>query len=294
MLARLLQLVTITLVLAATAWLCWWWPDSRAVAFAGFAAIALCYSAFLGAEFIALRFLNRRDAAPLASGAELIRAWWGETLTAPRVFCWRQPFRASAVPDHLPANERRGVVFIHGFICNRGFWTPWLKQLRGQGRAFAAVSLEPVFGSIDDYVATVDDAVRRVSAATGQPPVLICHSMGGLVARAWLRATGGERRVHRVITIGTPHGGTWLGQFSHMTNGRQMSLQSGWLRELAQTETPQRRALFTCWYSNCDNIVFPTSTGALRGADNRLVTGLAHVQMAFDAEVMHASLKMVD
>jgi triacylglycerol esterase/lipase EstA (alpha/beta hydrolase family) len=294
MLARLLQMVTITLVLAATAWLCRWWTDSRAIAFAGFAAIALCYSAFLGAEFIALRFLNRHDPAPRAGAGQLIRAWWGETLAAPRVFCWRQPFRASAVPDHLPANGRRGVVFVHGFICNRGFWTPWLKRLCEEDRAFVAVSLEPVFGSIDGHAAMVDDAVRRVSAATGQPPVLICHSMGGLVVRAWLRASDGERRVHRVITLGTPHGGTWLGQFSRMTNGRQMRLGSSWLRELAQTETPQRRALFTCWYSNCDNIVFPTSTAALEGADNRLVTGLAHVQMAFNAEVMHAVLKMVD
>ena len=52
-----------------------------------------------------------------------------------------------------------------------------------------------------------------------------------------------------------------------------------------------RAALFTCWYSNCDNIVFPASTAALAGADNRFVDGLAHVQMAFDPGVMQACLE---
>lgn len=292
MLARLLQAVTISGLLAASAWLVWWWPDSRGIALMGFASIAFCYSAFLAGEFVALRFFNRGDPAPQANRRDLLRAWWGETLTAPRVFCWRQPFRPHAVPDHLGANGRRGVVFIHGFVCNRGLWTPWLEQMRAQDRAFVAVSLEPVFGSIDDYVGTIDDAVQRVTAATGRPPVLICHSMGGLAARAWLRAAGDDTRVYRVITIGTPHGGTWLGQFSHVINGAQMRLQSRWLQELRQSEPHGRYALFTCWYSNCDNIVFPTSTATLPGADNRLVKGAAHVQLAFVAEVMRVSLSI--
>jgi predicted alpha/beta hydrolase family esterase len=292
MLARLLQAVTISLVLAACAWLGWWWPDSRVIALSGFVLIGLGYAGVLGVEFVALRFLNRSDPAPQANWLDLFRAWLGETCTAPRVFCWRQPFRPNAVPDHLPANGRRGVVFIHGFICNRGLWTPWLQRLREQDRAFVAVSLEPVFGSIDDYVATIDAAVQRVSAATGQPPVLICHSMGGLVARAWLRKAADDRRVHRVITIGTPHQGTWLGQFSHVTNGAQMRLESRWLQQLRQEEPPGRYALFTCWYSNCDNIVFPASTATLQGADNRLIHGVAHVHLAFDAEVIRVSLAL--
>jgi pimeloyl-ACP methyl ester carboxylesterase len=294
MLARLLQFVTISLVLAACAWWVWWWPDSKMVAWLGWSAIVFGYSAFLALEFLLLRIVNRDDPAPQASGAQLISAWWGETLTAPRVFCWRQPFRHSEVPDHLPSNGRRGVVFIHGFVCNRGLWTPWLKILRAQDRAFVAVSLEPLFGSIDAYVAGVDEAVQRVTSATGLPPVLICHSMGGLVARAWLRAARDDRRVHRIITIGTPHGGTWLGRFSHVTNGAQMRLRSDWLQRMRADESDARCGLFVCWYSNCDNIVFPASTATLAGADNRLVPGVAHVQLAFADEVMRRSLAFDD
>jgi triacylglycerol esterase/lipase EstA (alpha/beta hydrolase family) len=61
--------------------------------------------------------------------------------------------------------------------------------------------------------------VRRVTQATGLPPVIVAHSMGGLATRAWLRAFSADARVHRVITLGTPHGGTWLGAGARLPTG---------------------------------------------------------------------------
>lgn len=297
MLARLQQITTLALLAAAGAWLLAFWNDSHALAAVGFVVIALGYSLFLAAEFLVLRWLGRSADVPTPTWRELLAAWLGETLTAPRVFCWRQPFRSGEVPDCTgPApilSGRRGVVFIHGFVCNRGFWTPWLKALRRRNHAFVAVNLEPVFGSIDAYVPLIEEAVCRVARASGMPPVLVCHSMGGLVARAWLRAMAAHDRVYHVITIGTPHHGTWLARFSKVTNGKQMRPSSEWLQQITQGATAQQHARFTCWYSNCDNIVFPSATATLPGADNRLVPGVAHVQLAFHAQVMRASLAKI-
>jgi triacylglycerol esterase/lipase EstA (alpha/beta hydrolase family) len=290
MLARLQKVLVLSLAAACCAWLWWWWPRSPLVALGGSLAMALAYSAVLGLEFVLLRIAGAHDQAMRPGASELLRAWWGETLVAPRVFCWRQPFFSGAVPDHLPASGLRGVVFIHGFVCNRGFWTPWLQRLRAQDRAFVAVNLEPVFGPIERYVDAIDEAVRRVFAATGRPPVLVCHSMGGLAARAWLATPDAHARVHRIFTLGTPHGGTWLGRFSRAANGRQMRLECEWLRALGAGETAELRPRFTCWYSNCDNIVFPVATATLPGADNRLLRGVAHVQLAFEPLVMEAVL----
>ena len=167
---------------------------------------------------------------------------------------------------------------------------PHQPRLRAAGNAHVAVNLEPVIGSIDAYIDAIEQAVQRVTAATGQPPVLLCHSMGGLAARAWLRAAEGDARVHRVLTLGTPHAGTWLGRFSHAENGRQMRLDSPWLQALAGQESPERRSLFVCWYSPCDNIVFPASTAALPGAQHRLINDVAHLQMALHPSVVQACL----
>jgi pimeloyl-ACP methyl ester carboxylesterase len=298
MLAHLQRLITLCLAAAAFGWLFWFYAGSPVLAIAGFGLITLGYTAFLALEFIFLHQVNKQDPAPQPTWMEVLRAWWGETVTAPRVFCWRQPFRMNVVPDQLapPASVhgRRGVVFVHGFFCNRGLWTPWLQRVQADGRAFVAVNLEPVFGSIDDYAQQVDEAVRRVTEATGLPPLLVCHSMGGLAARAWLKRMRAEARVFHVVTIGTPHRGTWLARFGHGHNGRQMRLQSDWQTQLDHGMPANRHALFTCWYSNCDNIVFPTSTATLPGADNRLVRGAAHVQMAFLPQVMEATLAMLE
>lgn len=179
-------------------------------------------------------------------------------------------------------------MFVHGFVCNRGFWTPWLRQARARGHAFVAVNLEPVFCSIDDYCDIIDRAVQAVTGATGRPPLLVCHSMGGLAARAWLRRCKGLARVAHVVTIGTPHRGTWLARFSRLENGRQMRVGCDWIAALSVPGPDETRS-FTCWYSNCDNVVFPPSTATLRGADNRLLEGAAHVDLAFrPAVVEHA------
>ena len=297
MVARFQKIITFCLLAAAFGWLFYFRHDSPALAVAGFFIIALGYTVFLAIEFVCLRFINRSDPAPPATLSELLSAWVGESLIAPQVFCWRQPFRSNAIPDNIAADAikpgKRGVVFIHGFFCNRGFWNPWLMRLAGTGHAFVAVNLEPLFGSIDEYIPAIDAAIHKVTVATGLAPLLVCHSMGGLAARAWLREMKAEARVNHVVTIGTPHGGTWLARFGHGKNGRQMRLASSWQAGLNHGMPTSRHSLFTCWYSTADNIVFPASTATLPGADNRLIQGKAHVQMAFDAEVINATLAML-
>lgn len=286
----------LVLLLGALAWLLSCWSHSALLAGAGALLILFGYALFLAAQFILSRIVSKGESIPSPSFAMQLNAWIGEVRIVPRVFGWRQPFWPRQVPDHLAVvlKGRRGVIFVHGFFCNRGFWTPWLEKVGASGRAFVAVDLEPVFGSIDSYAPIIDDAVRRVTEATDMPPILVCHSMGGLAVRAWLRSEGDESRIHRVITIGTPHNGTWPGRFSPTLNGRQMSLSSDWLLELARDEGHGRYANFTCWYSNCDNIVFPAETAMLPGADNRFLSGVAHVALAFHPEVMAASLKIID
>jgi pimeloyl-ACP methyl ester carboxylesterase len=281
-LARLQQAIVVVLLAAAAAWLAGFWPRSPTVAIAGAILIFFGFSLVLAAEFVLVAVIGDEH-TPRATVREAVRAWWGETCVAVRVFFWRQPFRWRAEPDSLDPSPRRGIVFLHGFVCNRGFWNPWLRAMRAAGHPFAAVNLEPVFGSIDAYAPTIDAAVARVTQASGGlAPLLVCHSMGGLAARAWLRTPGAASRVHHVVTIGTPHRGTWLGHFSHTLNGMQMRLEGEWVAQLARhrADVP-----FTCWYSNCDNIVFPASTATLPGADNRLVRGVAHVELAFRPEV---------
>lgn len=284
--ARLQQLLVAALVAGAAAWAAAWWPRHPGVAIAGALAILLIHAVVLAVEFALLRPASKADPAPKPRVRDLVTAWAREVVQNVRVFAWRQPFTWRRCPDRLQgAAGAIGIVFVHGFVCNRGFWAPWLQEADRRGHPCLALNLEPPFGSIDAYAPLIDEAVQRMTAATGRPPLLVCHSMGGLAARAWSRSAAGPMSVSHIVTIASPHHGTWLARFGRSANGRQMRMDGEWLRTLRAEERldPGR---FTCWYSNCDNVVFPPTTATLRGADNRLLAGAAHVDLAFRPEVL--------
>jgi triacylglycerol esterase/lipase EstA (alpha/beta hydrolase family) len=309
MLARLQQLTTLGALAVAALWAFAFIRAGQTRWAVGGAVLLLCgYALVLALEFALLRRVHGSDdPTPRASASQLLRAWWGEVLAAPTVFCWRQPFFSRRFPDSLPADAagRRGVVLVHGFVCNRGLWNPWLERLRRRGVPMVAVNLEPVFGSIDDYVPLIDTAVRRLREHTGVAPVAVAHSMGGLALRRWWAEPGDDHAVrngplHHAITIGTPHRGTWLARFALTANGRQMRRQSHWLQALEAREPSaaaglhERYGRFTCFYSHCDNIVFPPATATLPGADNRHLEGVAHVHMAERTEPWQELLRRLD
>lgn len=295
-LARLLQVSCVLQLAVALAWAIGRWPASPLQAVFGALLVPLIAPLVLGLELVVVSRVSRRDPlVPVPSAGQLLAAWAIETAHWFRTFWWRQPFRWRALPDDLAATQagRQGVVFVHGFMCNRGFWTPWMERLQQLGHPYVAVNLEPVFGPIEAYAATIDEAVERLTQRTGHPPVLVCHSMGGLAARAWWRAFGAAGRVAHIVSIGSPHQGTWMARFSRTDNGRQMRLRSEWVTQLARDEQRKPLPPFTSWYSNCDNVVFPASTSMLPAADNRFVPGRPHVGLAFHPQVMTGTLGLL-
>lgn len=293
MLARLQRLITLGWLACAVLWATYWWNQGRPViGVFGALAILCIHAVVLALELVLVSYVNRNDPAPSAPATRLLRAWSGEVVAAPRVFCWRQPFRSNRLADHVPAGARgrRGVVLVHGFVCNRGLWNPWMRLLRANDVPYVAVNLEPVFGSIDAYPPIIEAAMRRLEQATGRAPLIVAHSMGGLAVRAWMDHHGADARVSRVITIAAPHSGTWLARFGVTPNTRQMRLRSAWLQRLAAHEPASRYSRFVCYYSHCDNVVFPASTATLSGADNRHVPGVAHVDLANHKEIWGAVL----
>lgn len=168
------------------------------------------------------------------------------------------------------------------------------RRLSAQGHALQAINLEPPFASIDRYAAQIEQAVQALMARTGASRVaLVCHSMGGLAARAWLRAHGDER-VQQVITLGTPHRGTLLARFGHGRNVRQMRRDSDWLRALAQSESTRSAGCEPRWLvirTWQDNIVMPQGLQSLPDARVQSFAGLGHVGLVYDPRVQQAVIE---
>ena len=231
MIARLQQVLTFGLLfVAVAAAIAFYRVGHASWALMVVSLVAFGHAVVLGVEFILLvvvtRALNGHQNHAQTALKAIPGAWLAESVHALRAFCWRQPFCSQKWPDRLPLEPglQRGVILVHGLLCNRGFWNPWLAKFTAHGVPFIAVNLEPIAGLIEDDLATVDAAVTTMTRLTGQAPLLVGHSRGGLVLRAWAAEPGRVGRYHHIITIGSPHGGTWMARFAMSRGSAEMRL----------------------------------------------------------------------
>ncbi|MGM9514851.1 esterase/lipase family protein [Roseateles sp. DB2] len=282
--------VLLGLLLGAWGWRHWGLPGALLMGWTGLFGWTL----LVLPVFVLLRRLPRPEGQPQATLTQCLRAaaleWWAYE----KVFSWQQPFGASRCPDVCDGRHkgRRGVLLLHGFRCNRGLWHHWVRRLNAQGVPHVALSLEPPFASIDDYAEQIESAIRRLEQATGLPPVVVAHSMGGLALRAWRRAVhAAPERLHQVFTLGTPHAGTVMAQLSGAPNAKQMRARSAWLQALAESESAAWWRRFTCVYSCCDQVVCPSVLALLPEAQTLAVPASGHLQLVYEPMVMDAVMR---
>ncbi len=186
----------------------------------------------------------------MGSGTRMGFAWWS----------MREP---AAVPASSP------VLLLHGVLCNAGVWMRMIEALKAAGIGpVYTLSYGPPLASVEHFADQVADKIARIRAETGAARVaIVAHSMGGLVARAYMRRHGASA-VDRVITIGTPHHGSvhaWL--FPGASLG-QIRPGNAWLAALNAAPLPPVR-IVSIW-SWHDSMVAPQDSACLpEGGERR-------------------------
>ncbi|MDK6078843.1 esterase/lipase family protein [Massilia varians] len=249
-------------------------------------------------------FMSARFASPTPGEYRLgftarVRMFLEEFSASMLQSSWTMP-RASPRTRIHPGSRTPPVLLLHGYGCNSGYWAHLVPRLDAAGISHASVDLEPITGDIDGYAPLVERAVEALRTATGADRVIIvAHSMGGLVARAWMRACG-TQRVARLITLGTPHHGTCLAAFGLGLNAAQMRRaaraeppECAWLHTLAANEDAAARALVTSIYSHHDNIIAPQTSSELPGARNLAFGGVGHVALGRNPRVLDAVMEEI-
>lgn len=248
----------------------------------------LAVRALVVAATYVLAHSHRKSAARL-SLPQALRMVLAEYAAFVACFVLIQPFETWWMGrDRLgAAKDRPPLLLIHGYACSRGVWWWLRRRLEAAGWIVATINLEPVYTSIDSYVEPLARRIDAVLAETGAPRLIIVgHSMGGLVARAYCRRFG-TQALARLVTLGTPHSGSELARLGMGENGRQMVPGSAWLQALAGgAALPETIAI----HSAHDNYVTPASNLALPGATNRVLDGLGHLSMLFSPRVADALL----
>ncbi len=187
----------------------------------------------------------------------------------------------------MPGNGRPPLLLIHGYGCSRAAWWWLRRRLEAAGWIVATINLEPIYTSIETYVEPVSRRIDEVLTETGATQlILVGHSMGGLVARAYLRRHG-VAKVIQLVTLGAPHAGSELARIAIGQNARQMTPGNAWLKTLA-SETPPVDTVTI--YSPHDNYVVPQSNLEWPGAKSTLIDGLGHLFMLYSPRVAEALL----
>jgi triacylglycerol lipase len=183
------------------------------------------------------------------------------------------------------------VLLVHGLLSNSGVW--WLfsrrlrKALAGHFKYLStdSIDLGAPFASMDSYVKVLDLRIKKIRQNKNVEIILIGHSMGGLVCRAWLGVNECVN-IKCLITIGTPHQGSQCANLLGVANLKQMRPASLWLQKLPVTPTIKTIAI----YSVHDNLVVPFTSGFSNYFDSVQLAGTGHLGLLFDRRVI-ASVK---
>jgi triacylglycerol lipase len=196
--------------------------------------------------------------------------------------------------------EQRTIVLVHGYLANRATMLPLAAYFKLRG-------LGPVLSFDYQSSAGIEHSARALKQflkerVRGGRVDLVCHSLGGVVARCYLQELGGARRVDRCITLSSPHHGTYGAYWVATRVGRELRPDSPLLARLRATQPAAARVKFTSIVAGSDNIVFPRvfaahngvtpeqlAAGALATTDELMhVPNVGHVGMLFSPRVLRA------
>jgi hypothetical protein len=136
---------------------------------------------------------------------------------------WRAAFE--------PGRRYRVLLFVHGFLSNAQGSTPrnWMRNFAPHYDAMLSYS-HPTIAT--GPLQNAADLLQQVPEDLHLEVDIVAHSRGGLVARSLVELLPHTSHfaVQRLLTCGTPHGGTLLGQFHRWDRLASIGLTStSWL-----------------------------------------------------------------
>lgn len=184
------------------------------------------------------------------------------------------------------------IILLHGVVDNRTIFTLLRRGLRrrGFGRV-VALNYSPLSQDIRTVARRLATLVEEVCRETGYERVhVVGHSMGGLVGRYYVQRMGGHERVHTLVTLGSPHGGTVPARYVPIPVSQQMAPGSDVVRELDEPAADCGTRFLAMW-SDMDQVIIPKRNARIVHPDlnarNVFVRGVGHMSLPVDGRVVH-------
>lgn len=185
-------------------------------------------------------------------------------------------------------NNARPVLCVHGITQNGTNMWGVRRVLALVGRPSMAVHLGRPFQSLDGYTPSVIRGLEHLLEVHDRVDV-VCHSMGGVILRKALAFRPDlAARVHRIVTLGSPHLGTHSARgfewFSH--DVRALATGSKELARLPGFAALAPQATVTTVSAGWDVVVFPHAHAHLPDTHNVHIGELGHAGLITDPRAM--------
>lgn len=183
------------------------------------------------------------------------------------------------------------VILIHGYGHNHSGWWVMRKHLRDGGfPVVESFDYSPLNEDIPATARRLADQVDALRRRTGADKVhLIGHSLGGLLARWYVQELDGAAAVDTVVTLGTPHEGTFAAYAAPGRTAAQLRPNSWIIERLAKTARRARSVRWIAFYSNVDYMIQPSRSAMITSphldAVNILAKDHGHVSLILSPRV---------
>lgn len=201
------------------------------------------------------------------------------------------PAAGLAARDADEALTKGPVLMLHGHNGNERAWDYWGPVLAKEGWQPKAINF-----MTDDYDAVemanqVGMHVEALCRTTGRQKIdIVAHSLGGLAARHYIKFLGGDKRVRRLVTLGTPHHGIgYTLPIQWITVARFLKPGSSFIDRLNNPVEAHGEVSYTSVWSTRDYTQFlPYASGRLKGGFNYRIGGTTHSGMLTDPRLLPA------
>jgi pimeloyl-ACP methyl ester carboxylesterase len=116
---------------------------------------------------------------------------------------------------------KRPILLLYGFASTRrALRIVELRLRRRTDRCVFSINLGGYKETLNTagivgLAKLVDEKVEAISRRYGVEEIdIVAHSKGGLIARYYIKRLNGARRVRHLVTLATPHRGTWASFFA--------------------------------------------------------------------------------
>jgi triacylglycerol lipase len=201
------------------------------------------------------------------------------------------PAAAQAQPAAPGAPADNPILFVHGYgMTGSTTWGTMINRFERDGHRSGLENW--TYNTAANLTSTARGVGRQVDRilrnSSADKVDIICHSMGCLASRHYLKSMGGTAKVERWISLGGANKGTTMASTCTLVSAgcRDMVPTSSFVRSVNRgDQTPGPTAYWSLW-SRGDGVIIPATNTLLDGAVNiELPRSVDHLSMLRDADV---------